>query len=297
MAPSCGASAQCRRAERRGLRGLQGRDSRRVEPVIAQERERIVADRKKTAERAAKNGDEEEAIAAAQLAQAAAAGGTLGVDAVYTGLVPVVYKAQREMLNGLAWNFMTDLATITAVMIVVFWDVSAGLILLVPSAFPMVMVFGMMGWLGVVIDVGTIMTPVVALSVSVDDVMHFLIWYRRGLTEGLSRKDSIMLAYEGCARAMYQSWAVLGLGLAVFALSSFVPTQRFGAMTFLLLTCALIANLLLLPAVLASPLSYLFGRRVIREAAKKRAAEEVKAAAAGGPRPSIRQDKSHRVSR
>ena len=46
-----------------------------------------------------------------------------------------------------------------------------------------------------------------------------------------------MLAYEGCARAMYQSWAVLGLGLAVFALSSFVPTQRFGAMMFLLLTC------------------------------------------------------------
>ena len=52
-----------------------------------------------------------------------------------------------------------------------------------------------------------------------------------------------MLAYEGCARAMYQSWAVLGLGLAVFALSSFVPTQRFGAMMFLLLTAALIGNL------------------------------------------------------
>ena len=35
---------------------------------------------------------------------------------MYTGLVPVVYKAQREMLNGLAWNFVTDLLTIGAVM-------------------------------------------------------------------------------------------------------------------------------------------------------------------------------------
>lgn len=285
----------------------------RVEPVLKQERERIIDQRKKLAERKAKNEAKDKAegglppIETEQVAEAdqpkaeqvAKADGTssnLGIDAVYTGLVPVVYKAQREMLNGLAWNFMTDLATITAVMIVVFWDFSAGLILLVPSAFPMVMVFGMMGWLGVVIDVGTIMTPVVALSVSVDDVMHFLIWYRRGLADGMSRRDSIMLAYEGCARAMYQSWSVLGLGLAVFALSSFVPTQRFGAMTFLLLTCALVANLLLLPAVLASPLSHFFGRRVVREAARKRAA----AAAAepstnGGPRPTIRQDSSHRV--
>ena len=111
----------------------------------------------------------------------------------------------------------------------VFWDLSAGLILLVPSVFPMLVVFGMMGWMGVVIDVGTIMTPTVALGVSVDDVVHFLIWYRRGLSEGKTRKQAVMLAYEGCARAMYQSWAVLGLGLAVFALSSFVPTQRFGA--------------------------------------------------------------------
>ena len=168
------------------------------------------------------------------------------------------------MLNGLAWNFVTDLLTIASVMTLVFWDFSAGLILLIPSVFPIMIVFGMMGWLGIVIDVGTIMTPTVALGVSVDDVVHFLIWYRRGLSEGKTRKESIMLAYEGCARAMYQSWAVLGLGLFVFALSSFVPTQRFGAMMFTLLTAALIGNLIMLPCVLASPASFFFGRRLMK---------------------------------
>ena len=123
----------------------------------------------------------------------------MGIEAVYTGLVPVVYKAQREMLKGLAWNFVTDLLTIACVMTIAFWDLSAGLILLIPSVFPMMVVFGLMGWMGVVIDVGTIMTPTVALGVSVDDVVHFLIWYRRGLKEGKNRKEAIMLAYEGCA--------------------------------------------------------------------------------------------------
>ena len=221
-----------------------------------------------------------------------------GIAAVYTGLVPVVYKAQREMLNGLAWNFVTDLLTIASVMTVVFWDLSAGLILLVPSVFPMVIVFGIMGWLGIVIDVGTIMTPTVALGVSVDDVVHFLIWYRRGLSEGKNRKQAIMLAYEGCARAMYQSWAVLGLGLAVFALSSFVPTQRFGALMFTLLTAALVGNLLLLPAVLASPTSYFFGRRLSREAKRRAEADAALANASDVPEPAssqIRHDSSHRV--
>jgi predicted RND superfamily exporter protein len=293
----------------------------RVEPVIQAERQRLLATRAKAAEaKAARQAKAaaarprpevaaaapiggEGAVIAASAAEpfkaeppkaTAARSGDMGITAVYTGLVPVVYKAQREMLTGLAWNFITDLITIGTVLALVFWDLSAGLILLLPSVFPIVIVFGMMGWLGVVIDVGTIMTPTVALGVSVDDVVHFLIWYRRGLSEGRDRKGATMLSYEGCARAMYQSWSVLGLGLAVFALSSFVPTQRFGAMMFLLLTCALIGNLFMLPSVLVSPLSFFFGRRLMREAARQRqAAEPVPSGAV--PRPTIRRDSPHGV--
>ena len=168
--------------------------------------------------------------------------------------MPVVYKAQREMLVGLAMNFITDLLTIAGVMTLVFRDLSAGLILLVPCVFPVMVVFGLMGWFGVTIDVGTIMTP--------DRGPGRVGRRRRPLSHLVSARivgrqiaaRSIMLAYEDCARAMYQSWSVLGLGLAVFALSSFVPTQRFGSMMFCLLTAALIGNLLMLPAVLCSPL-------------------------------------------
>jgi len=275
----------------------------KVEPVLQSWRDKMAArvEAKKTAvegehaqaDPPARSGEVQQAVLSEVVPAA-----NLGIDAVYTGLVPVVYKAQREMLNGLAWNFVTDVLTIASVMMLVFWDLSAGLILLIPSVFPMMIVFGIMGWLGIVIDVGTIMTPTVALGVSVDDVVHFLIWYRRGLSEGKTRKEAIMLAYEGCARAMYQSWAVLGLGLAVFALSSFVPTQRFGAMMFLLLTAALVGNLLMLPAVLASPLAYFFGRRLTRRAAREQAGlMPVAEPAAMAEEVSTlhRRDTSHRV--
>jgi len=262
-----------------------------VEPLIVAERARLAKE-----EALARRGDGALEVRTAAVAGPATAG-DMGISTVYTGLVPVVYKAQREMLNGLAWNFVTDLMTIGAVMTLVFWDLSAGLILLIPSTFPIMVVFGLMGWMGVVVDVGTIMTPVTALGVSVDDVVHFLIWYRRGLKEGRQRKGAIMLAYEGCARAMYQSWSVLGLGLAVFALSAFVPTQRFGAMMFLLLSAALVGNLFLLPSVLASPLSYFFGRRLRRTQQEPRGhAEPAAAAAATEPvTRHLRRDTSHDV--
>ena len=59
---------------------------------------------------------------------------------------------------------------------------------------------------------------------------------------------------------MYQSWGVIGLGLSVFAVSPFMPTQRFGMMMLMLLTAALVGNLVLLPALLMSPLGKLFGK-------------------------------------
>ena len=76
----------------------------------------------------------------------------------------------------------------------------------------------------------------------------------RALSEQARRRQAVELAYEGCGRAMVQSWGVIGLGLSVFALSSFIPTFRFGALMIGLLTVGLVGNLVFLPALLAGPL-------------------------------------------
>jgi hypothetical protein len=180
------------------------------------------------------------------------------VSATYTGLVPLVYKAQNSLLDGLVTGFITDLILIVIAIIIAMRGLTAGLILAIPSVFPPIVTFGMMGWMGIVIDIGTVMTPSVALGVSVDDIVHFMLRYRRALATGLDRKAAVMDAYHHCGRAMYQSWGVIGLGLSVFALSPFTPTQRFGCMMIALLTTTLMANLLLLPALLAGPLGRLF---------------------------------------
>ena len=167
--------------------------------------------------------------------------------------MPLVYEAQHSLLNDLIFGFFTDFALIVIVMMLVCRDWAAGPVLLLPSAFPAIVIFGAFGWLGIPVDIGSVMAPAVALGVTVDDVVHFMLWFRKGIAQGMTRVEAVMLAYKGCARAMYQSWGVIGIGLSVYAFSPFVPTQKFGYLMVSLLTAALIGNLLFLPALLAGP--------------------------------------------
>lgn len=187
-----------------------------------------------------------------------------GVTVRTTGVLPIVYQAQNSLLGGMMFGYSTDLLLLGVAMIAVVRSFSAGLLLLLPSVVPAVLVFGAMGWTGIVADMGAVMPPAVALGVTVDDVMHFLLRYRDGLRAGLTRRDAVMEAYHHCGRAMYQSWAILGLGILVFALSPFVPTQRFGYVMAALLTIGLIGNLFFLPALLCGPLGELWQRTVQR---------------------------------
>ncbi len=187
--------------------------------------------------------------------------GVKGLDGVtYTGMTPVVYMAERALLNGLTESFFGAFAMIAAVMSIMFRDVRAGLLTMLPNVFPMTVVFGLMSWLGIALDIGTMMTASVAMGVCVDDTVHFANWFRRATRMGLKRKDAVVMAYEHSAGAIYQSTAIVSLGLLTFALSSFMPTRRFGLLMFTLLGFGLVADLALTPVILAGPLGRFFTR-------------------------------------
>lgn len=187
--------------------------------------------------------------------------GVPGITATYTGVVPLVYKAQHSMFDGLILGFTGDLILICIAIIAMMRNWSAGALLMLPSLFPLVLIFGVMGLLGIVVDTGTVMAPSVALGVTVDDAIHFMLWCRRGEDEGMSREDSIMYAYGDCTQAIYQSWAVIGLGIAAFAFSAFMPTRRFGILMLAMLTVSSVGNLVFLPALLQGPAGRWFWRR------------------------------------
>jgi predicted RND superfamily exporter protein len=215
---------------------------------------------------------------------------TPGVSLTYTGVLPIVYRAENSLLGGMIIGYTTDVLMLAVTMVVVVRSLSAGVLLLLPSVLPALLVFGAMGFAGIVVDMGTVMPPAVALGVTVDDIMHYLLRVRDSIRAGHGRREAILEGYRHCGRAMYQSWAILASGTLAFSFSPFAPTRRFGYVMVALLTVGLIGNLVFLPALLASPLGALWERTVRRKALaaglagqpRESAATPLETASAGG---------------
>jgi len=185
-----------------------------------------------------------------------------GFAAKYTGMVPLVYKTQHELIAGLTSSLVMAFFLIAFVFVVILRSVPAALIAMLPNVFPVVVVFGFMSWAGILVDVGTMMTASVALGVAVDDTMHYLTWFSEGVASGMKPKEAALNAYRRCAPAMTQSTLIAGLGLFCFAASTFVPTQRFGILMLAILSTALMGDLIFLPALLTcKPFGRFFARR------------------------------------
>jgi len=221
------------------------------------------------------------------------------ISAVYTGLVPIVYKAQRTLLVSLIKSTGLAFLMIAAVMILLLRSPRAGLLSMFPNVFPVFVIFGYMGWRGIKVDIGSMMTASVAMGVAVDDTIHFLSWFRKSLDEGLDRKNAILVAYRRVATAMTQTTAIGGIGLSIFAFSTFTPTQRFGTLMLALLAAALVGDLLFLPALLASSLGKVFDRKPrspgpqphldgLRKGGERQSKRDIK-----GLPPSMRHDDPH----
>ncbi len=178
--------------------------------------------------------------------------------AVYTGSIPLMHKIQDQLLNDLVLSFMSALALITIVMMLVMRSIPAGLLCMIPNILPTVIVFGALGWLGPAIEVGSMMTAGAAIGIAVDDTLHFMTWFQRGLSRDLNRTEAVNFAFQNCATAMLQTSLICGLGLLVFAFSPFVPIARFGWMLAALLGTALLGDLVVLPAILVGPLGKVF---------------------------------------
>ena len=176
-----------------------------------------------------------------------------GVRVWFTGIAPLIYRARRSMVDGLLQGLCTDVLLIVAAIIPAMRSGWNGLLLMWTSLFPTLRVVGGLGWLQLPINVGAVLAPCVALGVTVDDSIHFVVWFRRGVREGLSRGDAVLLAWRACVRPIYQSWMLLGLGMLTQAVNDFSSIRHFGLMMAAMLTAGLVGNLVLQPALLASP--------------------------------------------
>ncbi len=172
----------------------------------------------------------------------------------YTGLSPVMHETQLMLLHDLGASFTTAFLLITPVMMLIARGFWAGLLIMIPNVLPETLVFGMMAWLGFQLDVAGILTASVAMGIAVNDTLHFVNWYARRLSLGDTRAQAIADSLTSCAQAMFHTMLISCCSMLPFLLAEFMPTRQFACLMIAMLSSALLGDLVLLPALLMSPL-------------------------------------------
>ncbi len=177
-----------------------------------------------------------------------------------SGGIPFVYRTQRQLLIDLLSSFSTAFAMIAVTMMLLFRSIRAGLLSMLPNVTPAAFIFGLMGWFGMEVELGTVLTASVIMGVCVDDTLHLISHFCMLRMKGLEPVPAIEYALANSGGAMLQTATVCGVGMLVFAFSPFTPIARFGWLTFVLLMVGLVSDLILTPAILLTPLHRCFFR-------------------------------------
>jgi hypothetical protein len=158
-------------------------------------------------------------------------------------------------------SFATAFVTVFAVIFAIFRSWRFGVLAIVPNLFPVLAIFGVMGWLDISLNVATIMLASVALGVVDDDTIHFISRYRRETGEGRSTFDAIERATMHEGRAALTTAIINSLSFGVLALSEYRPTAWFGGLLALTMIVAFLAEVFILPATITIAPALFGGRR------------------------------------
>ena len=112
------------------------------------------------------------------------------------------------------------------------------------------MVLGLMGWLGIPLDIMTITIAAITIGIAVDDTIHYIHRFLEEVEKDGDFVAAMKRSHASIGRAMYYTSITIIVGFSILALSSFTPTIYFGLLAGFAMAAALIANLTLLATLL-----------------------------------------------
>ena len=159
--------------------------------------------------------------------------------------------------NVLQSLFQSQILTIGVVMfaimlmfLVLFKSLPIAIICIVPNAIAASVVLGIMGWLGIPLDIMTITIAAISVGIGVDNTIHYMERFRREYARFGNYRETMFFCHNSIGRAMYFTSMTIVAGFSILSLSNFIPTIVFGLLTSFAMLVALVGSLTLLPQLL-----------------------------------------------
>lgn len=179
----------------------------------------------------------------------ASARDVFGPDSYLTGLSYLLTRTTEAIMVTQWATFLWSAIGILVMLTIALRGPLLAALAILPTLLAVALVLGLMGWLGVKLDLATALVASVALGLSVDDTFHCLLQFRR---ERASRsfEERLFDSYAVTGPGVLLSSLAVAVGFAALRMSEFVPFSNFGTMVCIATAGSTLGNLILLPACL-----------------------------------------------
>ncbi len=164
---------------------------------------------------------------------------------------PILFiQGAAYISGGQIQSLLQSAGVISLVVLVLLRNLRAGFLALIPLGLAVTLNFGVMGWLGIPLDVATSVIAAIAIGIGDDVTIHFINTWKHLRESGCSMEESIQKTLLESGRANIYSALALICGCLVFLVSTFKPIILFGMLMILVIAANNIGALLLLPSVI-----------------------------------------------
>ncbi|RLA34323.1 MAG: transporter [Gammaproteobacteria bacterium] len=168
-----------------------------------------------------------------------------GMLVLYNNMLQSLFRSQIMTLSVVFLAIML-------MFLLLFRSLKTAMVAIVPNLTSACLVLGLMGWLGIPLDLMTITIAAITVGIGVDDTIHYVHRFRREFSVDGDYRAAVARCHRSIGRAIYYTSVTIMLGFSVLALSRFIPTIYFGLLTSLAMLVALLANMTLLPVLIVT---------------------------------------------
>ncbi|MEP1096265.1 MAG: efflux RND transporter permease subunit [Cyclobacteriaceae bacterium] len=167
-----------------------------------------------------------------------------------TGTTFLIDKSHELLSKNLLLGLFIAIVIIGTILGLYFRSIKLLIISLIPNIVPLLIVAGVLGWLGISLKMTTAIIFTIAFGIAVDDTIHMMSYYVKN--EISDRKEALQATFFHAGSAMLITSIIMIAGFSLFLLSEFGATYYLGLFISLSLLVALLVDITILPILLLS---------------------------------------------
>lgn len=174
-----------------------------------------------------------------------------GMEIRFAGNAELITATNNEILRSQVLSLSVSFVAISLLLMALYRSPVKSLFAVIPLCTAIVVNFGVMGWSGMALNIGTVLISSIVIGIGVDFAIHYLsplILEMEALGE---LGSAIQATMESSGKAISANAITVAIGFMAMLLSGFVPMRNMGWMIAQMLVVTAIATIVLLPAAIA----------------------------------------------